>query len=432
MSESDELDVIVVGAGLAGLAAAWEAAGAGLSVAVLERGDAAGSKNLSGGRLYLGPVREMCGDFLEGAPFEREVVSESVVLTDDASSMTVRLDNGEESANPDSVTVLRSVLDAHLAEKLMEREAMVLPQQKVDGLVMENGIVAGVKIGTEELRARTVVAADGVLSFIAADAGLRDERNAAFYALGFKEILQMDSSVIEDRFNLPEGKGAARLYMGNVTKGMPGGGFIYTNRKSLSVGLVLNIGALKDFDEAEAWELLEEFKNRPDVKPLLKDGKTVEYGAHLIPEGGFDDLPEIGIPGLLLAGDAAGLVLNAGHTLRGMDLALASGILAGRSAAHSHERKLSPIQCLNHYEEALKKSFVYKQMERYSKAPEVLSIRRIYSRYPHQVVKLGNDMFRIDSQGRGMSLWAAVKRLVFRIIGWQGFRDLWKLLRMGR
>ncbi|MCK5056243.1 MAG: FAD-dependent oxidoreductase, partial [Candidatus Aminicenantes bacterium] len=50
MATGDELDVIVVGAGLAGLACAYEAAGAGLQVAVLERGDAPGSKSLSGGR----------------------------------------------------------------------------------------------------------------------------------------------------------------------------------------------------------------------------------------------------------------------------------------------------------------------------------------------------------------------------------------------
>nr|NIM18125.1 FAD-dependent oxidoreductase [Candidatus Aminicenantes bacterium]NIM82400.1 FAD-dependent oxidoreductase [Candidatus Aminicenantes bacterium]NIN24237.1 FAD-dependent oxidoreductase [Candidatus Aminicenantes bacterium]NIN47964.1 FAD-dependent oxidoreductase [Candidatus Aminicenantes bacterium]NIN90900.1 FAD-dependent oxidoreductase [Candidatus Aminicenantes bacterium] len=145
MVNGDELDVIVVGAGLAGLACAYEVAGAGLQVAVLERGDAAGSKNLSGGRLYLQPVQEFCGDFLKNAPFERPVVSESIVLTDDSSSVTFRVDTGDVSETPNSVTVLMSPLCRYLGERVSEKEALVLPQQKVDGLVRENGSVVGVK-----------------------------------------------------------------------------------------------------------------------------------------------------------------------------------------------------------------------------------------------------------------------------------------------
>ena len=186
MGNEDELDVIVVGAGLAGLACAYEAADAGLQVAVLERGDAAGSKSLSGGRLYLPPLRELCPGLLQDAPFERPVVSESIVLTDNDSSVAFRLDNGEQRENPNSVTVTMSPLTRHLAERVSEKGALVLPRQKADELIREKGKVAGVKIGAEELRARTVVAADGVLSFLALEAGLRSERPANLYGIGIK------------------------------------------------------------------------------------------------------------------------------------------------------------------------------------------------------------------------------------------------------
>jgi electron transfer flavoprotein-quinone oxidoreductase len=432
MANGDELDVIVVGAGLAGLACAYEAASSGLQVAVLERGDVAGSKNLSGGRLYLQPVQEFCGGFLKDAPFERPVVSESIVLTDDISSVTFRVDTGGVSETPNSVTVLMSPLCRYLAERVSEKEALVLPQQKVDALVREDGNVVGVKIGTEELRAEVIVAADGVLSFLAKEVGLRSERPPNLYGMGIKEIIQLESAVIEERFNLPPGRGAARLYMGRITQGLPGGGFIYTNTESLSIGIVVHMKALQDWkSETEIWEVMEAFKTRPDVAPLIAGGKTVEYGAHLIPEGGFNHLPKPGIPGLLLAGDAAGFVLNTGNTLRGMDLALASGVLAGRSIVEANRADLSPEACLDHYWQALKKSFIMNRMKAYKKAPSLLALTRLYQRYPNRMVQLAQEMFQVNSQGHSLSIGSAIKKLLFKTLGWHGFKDMWRLIRMG-
>lgn len=59
-----EVDVLVVGFGCAGAAAALEAARAGARVAVLDRAGGGGSSALSGGELYLGggtPVQRACG-----------------------------------------------------------------------------------------------------------------------------------------------------------------------------------------------------------------------------------------------------------------------------------------------------------------------------------------------------------------------------------
>jgi 3-oxo-5alpha-steroid 4-dehydrogenase len=60
-----ETDVLVVGFGCAGAAAAYEAATAGAGVLVLERaGGPGGSSAMSGGEIYLGggtPVQRACG-----------------------------------------------------------------------------------------------------------------------------------------------------------------------------------------------------------------------------------------------------------------------------------------------------------------------------------------------------------------------------------
>jgi electron transfer flavoprotein-quinone oxidoreductase len=278
-------------------------------------------------------------------------------------------------------------------------------------------------VGPEVLKAREVVAADGILSFMAQQAGLRPDRNPHTYAVGFKEIVQLEAPVIEERFNLPAGQGAARLYLGAVTGGLPGGGFIYTNRDSLSVGLVAQISAVREWQsESHLFELLEEFKQRPDVAPLVAGGKTVEYGAHLIPEGGLRALPAPGMPGLLLAGDAAGFVLNTGPVLRGMDLALASGVLAGRAVVAGGD-------CLQNYRRALQHSFIMKQMRAHKKAPRALSREGLYRRLPGQLISWAAEFFRVNPEGSHPRMKHAFKGLR-RSLGFRGLRDLWRLMRM--
>jgi len=430
MSDADELDVIVVGAGLAGLSCAWKTASAGLATAVLERGDVPGGKNLTGGRLYLDPVRELCGDLLEGAPFERRVVSEALVLTDDDASVTVRLDGADDRSAAGSVTVLRARLDQHLADRLAEKDAFALPEQKVDELLRDqSGRVVGVRVGPEELRAKVIVAADGGLSFLAEQAGLRPRRPSHNYAVGVKELVKLDSATIDQRFNVAPGDGAARLYLGRVTRGLPGGGFLYTNAESISLGLVVHVEALQRWGgDDKLWELVEAFKQRPDVAPLLAGGETVEYGAHIIPEGGLGALPHgFGVPGLLLAGDAAGLVLNTGVTVRGMDLALASGALAGKAITASFEGGFDAAGCLSRYERALDESFALEQLRAHRRAPDLLGIERLYDRYPRGAVQVAGELFGVGPDGGSLSIGKAMKRLRQDVLGLRGLLDLWKL-----
>jgi electron transfer flavoprotein-quinone oxidoreductase len=338
----DKVDVIIVGGGLAGLSCAYELADSGMTVLVLERGDFSGSKNVTGGRIYLGPIRDYFPDLWKEAPFERHVTKEILTFLGKENSTTLELYSAHFNQEPyPSYTLLRAKFDRWFADVVSEKGVFVIPQKNVDDLIMEGERVIGVRAGEEEIGADCVVAADGILSFLAEKAGLRKPFQPQHFALGYKEVIQLDSKTIGDRFNLGEGRCTA--FVGSVTKGLMGGGFLYTNRDSLSLGMVVGIHALNLKEpREEVYKLLDEFKERPEVKHLIKDGNVAEYSAHLISEGGIQMKPKVYGDGILLTGDAAGLGLNLLVTVKGMEYAMASGLLRGDRKAKQKNDFLPP------------------------------------------------------------------------------------------
>ena len=163
-----------------------------------------------------------------------------------------------------SYSILRSKFDRWLAERVEEKGIMLLAKTRVDKVIRNNAQIAGVVAGGDELRADVVIACDGALSLISEKAGLRASGSACDFAIGVKEMISIDSVMIDDRFNLEGKEGAARLFAGEVTRGRFGGGFLYTNRESLSLGLVIGIeDAAENREPIEVPLLIEEFKERP-------------------------------------------------------------------------------------------------------------------------------------------------------------------------
>jgi electron transfer flavoprotein-quinone oxidoreductase len=200
---SEQFDAIIVGGGLAGLAAAYTMASAGLEVLVLERGDYCGAKNVTGGRMYVSPIRELFHDLWKKAPLERYIAHEEVCIMDKERSITIRYDGSELTEEPfQSYSILRGKFDKWLAKQAERKGAMLVTKSRVDDLIIENGKVMGVMAGGEELRANVVIACDGVLSFVAQKAGLQKPAQSKNFAVGFKEIIEIDRNVLENRFNL--------------------------------------------------------------------------------------------------------------------------------------------------------------------------------------------------------------------------------------
>jgi electron transfer flavoprotein-quinone oxidoreductase len=428
----EHVEVAIVGAGLAGLSCAYSLAKAGLDVLVVERGDYPGSKNVTGGRLYMNPIRQYMPEIWEDAPFERYVSKERLTMLSDGSSVTMELRSDEFAEKPyHSHTLIRPIFDKWLAEKATAMGAAVISKYKVEGLLRENGRVAGIKAEGEDIAANVVVAADGALSFIADEAGFRSHHNPEHFAVGVKETVELPRKVIEDRFNLHGDEGCAQLYFGSLTKGLTGGGFLYTNKQSVSIGIVVSIGALMhSADQLDTPQLMESFTQRSEVASLIEGGEMVEYSAHTIPEGGFNSLPTLYKDGILVIGDAAGFALNMGIIVRGMDLAIASGAIAAEAIIEAKKQSNYSAKCLATYEAKLRDSFVMKDLYTFRNFWRILNNPRLFQKYPSLIAAMLEDLMNIQSEPKPKLSSTVMKHLRKNFLNLSTLRDLIGLLQV--
>lgn len=397
MSE-EKFDVIVVGAGLAGNTAAYLMAKEGLEVLVIERGEEIGSKNVTGGRLYSHSLERIFPNFAEEAPVERKITKEriSFMTGDSATTVEYAADKLGEKGKA-TYSILRSRFDPWLAGKAEEAGASYITGIRVDEVLVKDGKVCGVRAGEDELMADVVLLADGVNSLLAQQLGMKPELKPSQVAVGIKEVIELGEKTVNDRFGVSSNEGVAWLFAGDTTGGNIGGGFLYTDKECVSVGIVTTVGDVGHSDVAPR-DMVERLKEHPTVKPLLLGGKLVEYSAHLVTEGGYDMIPELYRDGVLLAGDAAALVMNMGYTVRGMDLCIESGRLAAETIIAAKKAQNFSKAFLARYEKALNESFVMADMKHYRKLPAFIENHRIFEAYPYMMDEVMAGLFMMYGQ----------------------------------
>lgn len=391
-------DAIIVGGGLAGSTAAYVLAQQGLEVLLIERGNYAGSKNMTGGRLYAHSLEKIIPNFAEEAPVERRVVKERISMMTENDAVTIDYHSPRlAETGSDSYVVMRGKFDRWLFDKAEEAGAIATAGIKVDQLIVENNRVTGVICGGEEMKADVVILADGVNSLLAEKAGLRKRVQPSQVAVGVKETYELPVKVIEDRFGLTGDEGAAWLFAGSPSNGLVGGGFLYTNRESISIGLVLGLQHIGESDKTIE-EMFAAFANHPEIAPLIKDGKLLERSGHVVPEAGLSMVSTLYGDGFLICGDAAGFCLNIGYMVRGMDLAITSGELAAKAVLRAREKGDFRSASLKSYKEMLNNSFIMNDLSVYNNFPAFMDNPRIFNQYPSMVSNIMADMFIVDGK----------------------------------
>ena len=395
----DKFDVIIVGGGLAGCSAGLVLARANLEVLIIERGNFCGAKNMTGGRLYGHSLEKIIPNFAQEAPIERKVTKEKISLMSSDGSVDIGFGSKKLSSEPDtgSYTVLRAPFDQWLASKAEEEGVSIIPEALVEKLIVEDGKVIGVEATEEKLYADVVILADGVNSLLGQSIGMKKELEPHQVAVGAKEIIKLGEDVINQRFGVRGNEGVAWLSAGDPTAGGFGGGLLYTNKDSVSVGIVATLSDI-EHSGLSVNQLLERFKEHPSIAPYIEGGQTIEYSAHLVPEEGLRMVPELYRDGVIMVGDAAGFCINLGFTVRGMDFAIESGRLAAETIIKAHEQGDYSAKSLAYYQKALDNSFIMRDLKQYQGFPALLGRREIFELIPSLATDIAAKAFTVNGK----------------------------------
>lgn len=382
MSKTDTVvtDVLIIGGGPSGLATAIHLAdilkkrGRTERILLIEKGRAIGSHILSGAVIKPSVFTELLPDVdLSEIPFNSKVTKDKTILLSEKGSISLPFHIPYMSNRGNYVASLGQIC-RFLAHKAEEKGVEIYTGFAVDEILYNDGKVIGAKTkdtgldhhgqqldnfqpGTR-IEAGVTIFAEGTRGSLAKmlikKFDLDRDRNEQVYSLGCKELWSVPSGNIS----------AGEIYH---TMGYPldndefGGGFIYgLNNNMVAVGLVVGLD-YKDptFDVHDALQI---WKSSTFVSKILKGGKLVEYGAKTLPEGGLYSIPRLYVDNALIVGDSAGMV--AMPALKGIHLAIRSGILAAEATADALSNGDTSVKSLQQYETLVNESDIYKELYR--------------------------------------------------------------------
>jgi alkylation response protein AidB-like acyl-CoA dehydrogenase/flavin-dependent dehydrogenase/electron transfer flavoprotein alpha subunit/ferredoxin-like protein FixX len=422
---SPNYDVLVVGAGSAGLTAAIGLARAGFRVAVLEAAPYPGAESWSGCVYFcenlahpdiLGP------DGVESLAWERRLVERGFFATDGHGllGMTYR----DPEAFRHCYTVLRPIYDQHMAQVAVRHGAALLNRTTAESLIREGGRVVGVSTNRGPLYANLVFLAEGDASHLVTREGYErftDKRRAPKFLQGIKLVLELPAALLQERFGIGPEEGVAyeMLLRNGSLRGrsvhLNMGGFVYTNRDSLSVGLVLPADNLREHFDGDPNLLIEWLINLPALQPWLGEAKRGTFGAKLIRGGGAKDIPTLIDEGLAIGGAASAVGIDFPYP-NFTGPATAMGLLLTQAARRIRAEggRFTRASLQRHYLEPLQRTHYWQDVEFLRNWPGY--VKKTQAFFDHNLdLALGSAYVWTRSNRWLLTRWTSWLRLVLEV-----------------